>query len=95
VIYASAFSTSCFVLSATDGKTEQRTRNKFSVRLGKSATETLENLHEDGQLFLNGIHVSRTVGCQFKMTNVQRNPVPAKGQKIIETIEGSSMKIII
>jgi hypothetical protein len=37
----SASSTSCFVLSAMDGKIEQR------VKLGNSATETLEMLRED------------------------------------------------
>jgi hypothetical protein len=34
-------------LSATDGKIEQCICIKFCVKLGKSATETLEMLHED------------------------------------------------
>jgi hypothetical protein len=38
-----AFSTSCFLLFATDGKIEQCVCN---VKLGKSTTETLEMLHE-------------------------------------------------
>jgi hypothetical protein len=38
----SAFIASCFVLSATDGKTEQCVCIKFCMKLGKSATETLE-----------------------------------------------------
>jgi hypothetical protein len=44
--YTSAFSTLCFVLPVTDGKIEQRIFLKFLVKLGKSATETLEMLHE-------------------------------------------------
>jgi hypothetical protein len=40
----SALSTLCFVLSAMDGKIEQHVCIKFCVRLGKSATETLEML---------------------------------------------------
>jgi hypothetical protein len=42
----SAFSTSCFVLPAMDGKIEQHFYIKFCVKLGKSATETLEILCE-------------------------------------------------
>jgi hypothetical protein len=42
----SAFLTSCFVLSAMDGKIEQRVCIKFCVKLGKSATEITEMLHE-------------------------------------------------
>jgi hypothetical protein len=38
--YMSAFSTSCFVLSAMDGKTEQHVCIKFCMKLGKSANET-------------------------------------------------------
>jgi predicted RNase H-like HicB family nuclease len=37
---------SCFVLSTMDGKIEQRVYIKFCVKLGKSATETLEMLRE-------------------------------------------------
>jgi hypothetical protein len=44
--YTSAFSTSCFVLSAIDGKIEQRVCIKICVKLGKSAIETLEMLRE-------------------------------------------------
>jgi hypothetical protein len=45
--YTSACSTLfCFVLSAIDGKIEQRVCIKFYVNLGTSATETLEILHE-------------------------------------------------
>jgi hypothetical protein len=42
----SAFSTSSFILSAMDGKIEQSVCIKFCAKLGESATETLEKLHE-------------------------------------------------
>jgi hypothetical protein len=42
----SALSTLRFVLSAMDGKIEQRVCIKFCVMLGKSAIETLEMLCE-------------------------------------------------
>jgi hypothetical protein len=41
-----AFSILCFILSAKDGKIEQRACNKFCAKLSKSATETLEMLCE-------------------------------------------------
>jgi hypothetical protein len=41
--YTSAFSTSCFVLSAMDGKIEQQICIKFCMKLGKSAAKTLWN----------------------------------------------------
>jgi hypothetical protein len=44
--YMSAFSTLCFILSAMDGKIEQRICIKLCVKLGKSTTETLEMLHK-------------------------------------------------
>jgi hypothetical protein len=44
--YKSAFSTSSFPLAAMDGKIEQCVCIKFCVKLGKSATETLQMLHE-------------------------------------------------
>jgi hypothetical protein len=44
--YKSAFSTSCFVLSAMDGKIEQCVCINFCAKLGKSATETLEMLRD-------------------------------------------------
>jgi hypothetical protein len=40
------FSTLCFVSSVVDGKIEQHICIKFCVKLGKSATETLEMLRE-------------------------------------------------
>jgi hypothetical protein len=46
-----------------DGKIKQHVCIKFCMKLGKSATETLEMLREafvqTKQRFLNGIHVSR------------------------------------
>jgi hypothetical protein len=55
------------------------------MKLGKSATETLEML---GEVFgehslsqtavFNGVHVSRPVKCEFKMTNVQGDQAPAE-----------------
>jgi hypothetical protein len=42
----SAFSTLCFILSAMDGKIKQCVSIMFRVKLGKSATETLEMRHE-------------------------------------------------
>jgi hypothetical protein len=42
----SAFSPLYFVLSVMDGKIEQHVCIKFCVKLGKSATETLEMFHE-------------------------------------------------
>jgi hypothetical protein len=42
----SAFSTSCFVLFAMDGKIEQHVCIKFCMKLGKSTTETLKKLRE-------------------------------------------------
>jgi hypothetical protein len=41
-----AFSTSCFVLSAIDGKIKQRVCITFCVKIGKSGTEILEILRE-------------------------------------------------
>jgi hypothetical protein len=48
-----------------DGKIEQHVCLKFCMKLGKSATESFEMLHESfgEQWFLNGIHVSRPVEC--------------------------------
>jgi hypothetical protein len=45
IVFMSAFSTSCFILSAMDGKIEQRVCIKFCMILDKFATETLEMLH--------------------------------------------------
>jgi hypothetical protein len=42
----SAFSTSCFNLSAMDGKIEQCVCIKFCVKLGKTNSEALEMLRD-------------------------------------------------
>jgi hypothetical protein len=42
--YTSALLTSGFILSVMDGKIEQHVCIKFCVKLGKSATKTLEML---------------------------------------------------
>jgi hypothetical protein len=69
----SAFPTSCFILSATGGKIEQRVCYKFCVKLGKSAAETLEMLRE-----AFGEHSLRHTEFHLKMTNVQVDQAPAK-----------------
>jgi hypothetical protein len=45
-LYATAFSISCFVFFALDGKLERRDCIKFCAKLAKSATETLEPLRD-------------------------------------------------
>jgi hypothetical protein len=84
-----------------DGKIEQCVYIKFCVKLGKSATETLQMLHEafgehsiSRTAVLNGIHVSGPVECQLKMTNVQGDQAPAKGQKMLKKLENSSTKTV-
>jgi hypothetical protein len=85
-----------------DGKIEQRVCIKFCVKLSKSANETLEMLREafgehsfkPDSVSLNGIHVSRPVKCQLKMTNVQGNQAPAKQQKMLRKCENSITKTI-
>jgi hypothetical protein len=44
ILYTSALSTSYFVLSVIDDNIEKRVCIKFSVKLGKSATEIAETL---------------------------------------------------
>jgi hypothetical protein len=43
---------------------------------------------------LKGIHVSRPVECQLKMTNVQGDQAPAKRQKLLKNFESSSTKTV-
>jgi hypothetical protein len=84
-----------------DSKIEQRVCIKFCVKLGKSATETLEMLRDafgEHSLswagVLNGIQVSRPVKCQLKMTNVQDDQAPAKRQEMLKKFENSSTKTV-
>jgi hypothetical protein len=76
LLHECSFDLIFFLLSAMDGKIEQHVCIKFCVKLGKSATKTLEMLpesfgeHSLRQRFLNDIHVSRPIECQLKMTNV-------------------------
>jgi hypothetical protein len=55
----------------------------------------LENILKAGHQFLNGIHVSRSVKYQLKMTNVQGNHAPAKRQKMLTKFKNSSTKTAI
>jgi hypothetical protein len=84
-----------------DGKIKQCVCIKFSMKLGKSTTKTLAVLHEDiGERSLswtvvfNGIHISRPVKCQLKMTNIQGDQAPAKRQKMLKIFENSSTKTV-
>jgi hypothetical protein len=62
--YTSASFTSCFVLSVMDGKIEQHICIKFCVKLGKSATKTLEMLDEAfGELSLSWAAVFEWHSC--------------------------------
>jgi hypothetical protein len=73
-----------------DGKIEQHVCIKFCMKLGKSATETLEILLE-----AFGEHSRfKAVDCQLKMTNVQGDQAPAKRQKMLKKIENSSTKTV-
>jgi hypothetical protein len=72
------------------------------MKLSKSTTKTLEMIHEalgehslSRQRILNGIHVSRLVECQSKMTNVQSDQAPAKQQKMLKRLKNSSRKTVI
>jgi hypothetical protein len=77
-------------------KLEQCVCIKFCVKLGKSATETLEMLRES----FGEYSLSRTAGlerhsrlrpveCQMKMTNFQGDQAPAKRQKMLTKFENS------
>jgi hypothetical protein len=65
-----------------DCKTKQHVCIKFCVKLGKSATETLEMLHEAfGEHSLNWTAMAFTfqgqLSVNWKMTNVQGDKAPA------------------
>jgi hypothetical protein len=69
------------------GKIEQYVCIKFCVKLGKSATETLEMLreaygeHSLSQTAVFEWHSHFKADCQLKMTNSQGNQEPAKNRK--------------
>jgi hypothetical protein len=76
-----------------DGKIEQRVCIKFFVKLSKSATKTLEMLHEAFEKH----SLSRTTAFEWhsgfkasrvslKMTNVQGDQAPAKRQKMLKKL---------
>jgi hypothetical protein len=82
-----------------DGKIKKRVCIRFCVKLGKSTAKTLEMLREafgehflSLQRFLNGIHISRPVKCQLKMTNVQGDQAPAKQQKMLRNLRTHPQK---
>jgi hypothetical protein len=89
--YTSAFSTSCFGLSAMDGKIEQRVCIEFCVKLGKSATEVFEMLREDfGELSLSRTAVfewhSRFKACRESVKGDERSGRPSTS-KTTENVE--------
>jgi hypothetical protein len=79
----SAFSTSCIVLSAMDGQTEQLVCSK----LCKSAAETLEMIRE----VFGGHSSSRTAQLQM---NVQGCQAQAKRQKMLKKFQNSSTRTV-
>jgi hypothetical protein len=97
----SAFPISCFVVSAMDGKIEQRVCIKFCAKLGKSATETLEMLHEAfGEHSLSRTAVSewhsRVKASRVSVEDDKRSgqPSTSKRQKMLKKFENSSTKTI-
>jgi hypothetical protein len=60
----------------------------------KCFVKLLESILKGRQRFLNGIHVSRPVEFQSKMTNVQGDQAPAKQQKMLEKLKNSSTKTV-
>jgi hypothetical protein len=84
-----------------NGRIEHHICIKFCVKLSKSATELLEMLCEvfgehslSQTVVFNGIHVSRLVECQLKMTNIQGDQASAKRQKMLEKFENSSTETV-
>jgi hypothetical protein len=70
------------------------------MKLGKSATKTLEMLREAfgehslrRERFFYVIHVSRPVECQLKMTNAHGDQAPAKRQKMLKEFENSTKTV--
>jgi hypothetical protein len=87
----SAFSTSCFILPAMDGKIKQCVCIKLCVKLCKSTTETPEMLHEaSGEHSLSWTAVFewhsrfKAGRVQLKMTNAQLWSLPGDLYRIFE-----------
>jgi hypothetical protein len=92
--YASAFSTSCFVLSAMDGKIEHRVCIKFCMKLGKSTTETTEMLceaFEEHSLSRTAVF-ERHSRFTPSWVSVQGDQAPTKRQKMLKNSKYSSTK---
>jgi hypothetical protein len=60
----------------------------------KSFGRLLDNILYTGQQFLIGIHISRPVECQLKLTNVKGDKAQAKLQKMLKKFEILSTKTI-
>jgi hypothetical protein len=94
------FMTSCFLFSAMDGKIEQRVCIKFCEKLGKSAMEILEMLHETfGEHSLSRTAIFerysrrlKTCRMSVEYDELRGDEAPAKRRKILKKIENSSMK---
>jgi hypothetical protein len=83
--YTSDFSSSCFILSAADGKFEPCVCITFCVKLSKSASETLEILHEAfGEHSLSRIMVfpwhSRFETARVSVEDGERSGRPSTGK---------------
>jgi hypothetical protein len=79
-----------------DGKIEQRVCIKFCVKLGKSATETLEMLHdafEEHSLSQTAVFEwhsrFKASRVSVKVTNIQGNQAPGKQQKMLKKFENN------
>jgi hypothetical protein len=88
-------------LSAIGGKIEQRVCIKFCVKLGKSATETLEMLHDAfGEHSLSRTAVFerhshfKAGPVSVEMTNVQGDQAPSKRKKIVNKFQYTSTKTV-
>jgi hypothetical protein len=75
--YMSAFSILCFLLSAMDGKIEQRVCIKFWVKLGKSATKPLEMLRE--AFAEHSLSRTAVFECHSRCGNIFTQPFPRSG----------------
>jgi acyl-CoA thioesterase len=78
-----------------DGRIKKCICIKFSVKLGKSATKTLQMLQEafgahslsQTVIFLEAFMFQGWMSCQLKMTNVRGDKAPTNRQKMLKTFE--------